>query len=793
MTHHIHRVAVLGAGTMGAAIAALAANAGLSVDLLDIAPPGAKGKERNSIVKAGFERMLKAKPAALMESSLAEHIRLGNFEDDFERLKEAGWILEAILEKLEPKQELMARIEQIAHPDAIISSNTSGIPLSRITEGRSEPFKRRFLGTHFFNPPRYLKLLEIIPTADTDPEVTEDMRTFGERVLGKGVVIAKGTPNFIANRLGSYSGQQAIRYALEHGYGIEEVDALTGPLIGRPNTATFRLMDQVGLDIPIGVAQNLYPLIPEDPFREELLVPVPLQRMLQAGLLGLKTGSGFYKRTQRDGKTVFDVIDLETLEYQPAQNPQFPIIKAAQMQGDLGARLRFLISRADEDRDACYIRDTRLPSLAYAAWHAPEIAYSLVDVDHAMEWGYGQEAGPFRTWDLLGVAETVEQMGRLRITLPSWVQEMLSKGNTSFYKKENGQELVYHPPTGTYEAVRIDPERLSLVALREAGKEIARNDSASLLDLGDGVLCFEIHSKASAIDAGVVEMGRQALEALEHDRWIGLVIGNESHNFCVGANLQEVGAAALQGQWEPLAQRVQAFQTLVMGLRFSHKPVITAPHGHTLGGGAEFALHADRVVAAAETFMGLVETGVGLIPAGGGTKELNRRLISKVMALSPDTPPLPLAQKAFETIGQAKASTSALEARSLGFLTDEDLIVMNPDHLLATARREVLAMAPDYRPPQGGKDIYACGRMLLAALEIAVRQLQWAGFATEYDGVVSGQLARVLCGGELSSPQWVSEEYLLKLESQAFLSLLHNQQTLDRIQAMLSTGKPLRN
>src|SRR5256712_5517717 len=357
MTHYIHRVAVLGAGTMGAAVAAHAQNAGLAVDLLDIAPPGAKGKERNSIVKAGFERMLKAKPAALMEPSLAEHIRLGNFEDDFERLKEADWILEAILEKLEPKQELMARIEQIAHPDAIISSNTSGIPLSRITEGRSEPFKRRFLGTHFFNPPRYLKLLEIIPTADTDPEVVEDMRTFGERVLGKGVVIAKGTPNFIANRIGSYSTQQAIRYALKNGYGIEEVDALAGPLIGRPNTATFRLMDQVGLDIPIGVAQNLYPLIPEDPFREELLVPVPLQRMLQAGLLGLKTGSGFYKRTQRDGKTVFDVIDLETLEYQPAQNPQLPIIKAAQMQGDLGARLRFLISRSDEHRDARSIRE----------------------------------------------------------------------------------------------------------------------------------------------------------------------------------------------------------------------------------------------------------------------------------------------------------------------------------------------------------------------------------------------------------------------------------------------------
>src|SRR3989449_2925199 len=448
MTHSIHRVAVLGAGTMGAAVAAHAANAGLSVDLLDIVPPGAKGKERNSIVKAGFERMLKAKPAALMEPSLAEHIRLGNFEDDFERLKEADWILEVIIEKLEPKQELMARIEQVAHPDAIISSNTSGIPLSRVAEGRSESFKHRFLGTHFFNPPRYLKLLEIIPTAGTDPEVLEALRAFGERVLGKGVVIAKDTPNFIANRIGSYSGQQAIRYALKNGYGIEEVDALTGPLIGRPNTATFRLMDQVGLDIPLGVAQNLYNLIPDDQFREELVSPEPLLRMAKAGLLGLKTGSGFYERTQRDGQTVFDVIDLETLEYRPAQQPELPIVRAAEAQGDLGARLRFLISKADEDRDARYIRDTLLPSLMYAAWRAPEIAYSLVDIDHALEWGFGQEAGPFRTWDMLGVRQTVELMEQLGLTLPPWVHEMLNKGNTSFYRSSpidrgrDGQELV---------------------------------------------------------------------------------------------------------------------------------------------------------------------------------------------------------------------------------------------------------------------------------------------------------------------------------------------------------------
>ncbi|TMC33423.1 MAG: 3-hydroxyacyl-CoA dehydrogenase family protein, partial [Chloroflexi bacterium] len=389
MPYPIQRVAVLGAGTMGAAIAAHAANAGLKVDLLDIVPPGAQGKERNSIVKAGFERMLKAKPPALMEQSLAENIRLGNFEDDFERLKEADWIMEAIIERLEPKQELMARIERVAKEKAIISTNTSGIPIAKIVEGRSEAFKRRFLGTHFFNPPRYLKLLEIIPTTDTDPEVVEYMRTFGERVLGKGVVIAKDTPNFIGNRVGSYSGMQAMNYALNNGYGIEEIDAITGPLIGRPNTATFRLADQVGLDIMVGVAQNLYELIPEDQFREELLPHEVLLRMVKANLLGNKTGSGFYKRVQRAGKTVFDVLDLETFEYRPAQNPKLPIVQTAQKQGDLGARLRFLVSKADEDRDARYIRDTLMHSLMYAAWRAAEIAHSLLDIDHAMEWGFG--------------------------------------------------------------------------------------------------------------------------------------------------------------------------------------------------------------------------------------------------------------------------------------------------------------------------------------------------------------------------------------------------------------------
>jgi 3-hydroxyacyl-CoA dehydrogenase len=778
---------------MGAAIAAHAANAGLTVDLLDIVPPGATGKDRNQVVQAGFERMLQARPPALMDASLAEHIRLGNFEDDFACLAEADWILEAIIERLEPKQELMARIEQIAKAEAIIASNTSGIPLAQVAAGRSAAFRRRFLGMHFFNPPRYLKLLEIIPTADTAPDVLESMRAFGEQVLGKGVVIAKDTPNFIGNRIGSYSGMQALRYALSNGYGIEEVDALTGPLIGRPNTATFRLGDQVGLDIQAGIAQNLYGLIPDDPFREELLRPEPLQRMVTAGLLGLKTGSGFYKRTRRDGKTVFDVIDLQTLEYRPAHDSRLPIVEEAQAQGNLGARLRFLIARADESRAARYIRDTLLPTLMYAAWCAPEIANSLVDIDHAMEWGYEHQAGPFRTWDMLGLRETAALMERLGLRLPAWVREMLANGHESFYRQQGGQEQIYSPTAKTYEPVRTDPALLSFDAIRAAGGEIARNDSASLLDLGDGVLCLEIHSRANAIDAGVLEMGERALREMEQDRWAGLVIGNAAQNFCVGANLIDLGAAVQQGQWEALDQRVERFQRLVMGFRLSGKPVVAAVHGQTLGGGAELALHADRIVAAAETSMGLVEVGVGLIPAGGGTKELVRRLISQPLARSSDVPALPFAQKAFETIGQARVSGSAIEARKLGFLSETDSIVMNPDHVVMTARHVVRELATGYRPLAPDKTVYAAGKTTLAALRIGIRQLQWGGYATEYDGVVAGHLARVLCGGEISAPQWVDEAYILKLEREAFLALLRNQQTQERIQAMLTNGKPLRN
>ncbi len=792
MTHRIRRVAVLGAGTMGALIAAHCANAGLEVDLLDIAPdePDA-GK--NDIVQAGFNSMKSARPAALMSEAVAGRISLGNFDDDFDRVAEADWVLEAIVEKLEPKRGLMQRVEGLAKEDAIISSNTSGIPLHLLAEGRSQGFKQRFLGTHFFNPPRYLKLLEIIPTEETDPEVVGFMRDFGERVLGKGGVIAKDTPNFVGNRLGSFTGMQSVSYALENGYGVEEVDAITGPLIGHPKTATFRLNDQVGLDIAVGVAENLYEAAPNDESREEFKPHPKLKEMLDRNLLGNKSGAGFYKRDKRGGKTVFDVLDLETFEHRPPENPEITVAKEAQKQGSLGARLRFLVEKAGEDRHARYIRDTLLPYLAYASRRVPEISDSLEDVDHAMEWGFVHQTGPFRTWDLLGVRETVERMETMDIEVAPWVKEMLDGGHESFYNKRGSRELVYSPVEKGYEPVREDPMVISLDRLREEGKEIARNDSASLLDLGDGFLCLEFHSRGNSIDAAVVELGYRALEALERDDVVGLVIGNEGRNFCVGANLFEVARRVEQGAIGEISKSVDDLQNLLMGFRFAPKPVVAAPRGQTLGGGLEVCLHADRVVAAGETYMGLVEAGVGLIPAGGGTKELARRLVSRPLRITPDVPPLPFVQKAFETIAMARTSSSALEAKEMGFLEEDDRVVMNADHLLSAARREVHDLADGYVPPERGKNVYAAGKTARAALEVAIKTVQWGRYASLYDGVIASHVARALTGGDISLPQWVSEDYLLGLEKEAFLDLLNNEKTHERIGHMLETGKPLRN
>ncbi len=807
MSETIQRVVVLGAGTMGAAIAGHCANAGLRVTLLDIAPDSLTPDEekkgltlesravRDRIVRAGFERMAKARPASLFSATVAERIALGNFVDDFAKVGEADWIIEVVIEQLAAKQALMARIEETRRPGSIVTSNTSGIPLHQIAAGRSEELRRHFLGTHFFNPPRYMKLLEIIPTADTDPAIVAQVRQVTEQMLGKGTVLCKDTPNFIANRIGTYSGMTGMRYALDNGFSIEEVDALTGPLIGRPKTASFRLADLAGVDIMVDVAENLYGLVPDDESRDEYRVPEPVKRMVAAGLRGNKTGAGFYKRIDGPGGTrEFHVIDLDTLDYHPPQEPDIPLVKEAGAIRDLGERLRFIMEGADTgDRHAQLIEATIVPTLAYTARRVPEISDTITGVDDAMRWGFAQERGPFETWDLLGVAETVARMERRGIVVAPWVTEMLATGHPTFYRRENGQAEAYSPITRRYEPIPRDPHAIDLAALKAAGKEIAGSKGASLIDLGDGVLCFEVHTKANAVSQDAMQLLDRALTLLaDDDAWRAMVIGNQGEYFSAGVDLREIGGIA-QANPSALAGLLESGHHLLQRLRFSPKPVVAAPFGNTFGLGVELAFAGAGICAEGETYMGLVEAGVGLIPGGGGCKELVRRIVSLEMKVA-GVNPLPFLSRILETIGQAKVSTSAIEARELGYLSKTDRIVLGRDRLLTEAKRMALDLADaGYQPPLPGKQCYAAGQGALAALLIGIYQYRAGGFVSVHDAAVLREIATVICGGNLSAPQWVDEEYFLRLEREAFLRLLQNHKTQERIAHTLQTGKPLRN
>lgn len=805
----ISRVVVLGAGTMGAGIAAHCANVGLQVSLLDIAPDTLTPEEeqrgltldnpavRNRIVKAGYDRMSQSRPASLANAAAGKLIRIGNFTDNFAWVGEAEWIIEVIVERLGPKQALMARIEETRKPGSIVSSNTSGIPLHEIAEGRDADFKRHFLGTHFFNPPRYLKLLEVIPLPETAPEVVRQMKAFGEKVLGKGVVICKDTPNFIANRFGSFDGMFGARWALDNGYTIEETDALTGPLIGRPNTATFRLADLAGIDIMAGVADNLYAAAPHDESREEFKTPPLVQRLVAEGRLGNKSGQGFYKRVNGPQGREFHVLDTNSpdLVYRPARKVEEPIIAAAQRIADLGERLRFIVAQADAgDRGAKLIEMLTVPALAYAARRVPEMSDDIVAIDDAIRWGFARQLGPFETWDALGVRPTVERMERLGATVPTWVYTMLAVGNERFYQEKGGRRYAYHPGTQTYEPIDRGPDQLDLAALKAAGKELVGTRTASLIDLGAGVLCLEVHSKANAIGSEAMGLLTRALDLLDtDDAWRALVIGNQGQFFSAGVDLKEIGSLALGGDPQALLNYLRAGHELLQRVRFAPKPIVVAPFGQTLGLGVELSLAASGICAESETYMGLVEVGVGLIPGGGGCKELIRRIVSPA-ARVPGANPLPALRQVFETIGQAKVSTSAAEARDLGFLAPSDRIVFGKDRLIAEARRFALDLADaGYHPPAHEQSCYATGIGGKATLMLGVHQFKVGGYISAYDAEIAGLLATVLCGGELSQPQWVAEEYILALERQTFMRLLGNEQTQARMMHMLQTGKPLRN
>lgn len=808
MTHSISKVAVIGAGTMGGGIAAHCANAGLSVVLLDMAPTELTPQEqakgltleskavRNRVVNIGMDRIKKSRPAALFTPETAERITLGNLADDLDLIADADWIVEVIVEQLEPKRDLMNRIEGVRKPGSIVSSNTSGIPIAAIAEGRSDEFRQHFLGTHFFNPPRYLYLLEVIPTPETLPEVMETIRTFADVTLGKGVVLAKDRPNFIGNRIFTYAGQVMMTEALKRGFSVEEVDNLTGPLIGNPSTATFRLVDLVGLDVMLHVTRNLYDGVPDDEEREMFRIPEPLNEMQKRGWLGNKSGVGFYKAQKSAGGKEFWPLNLQTMEHEAPTKVRFDLVGKARKIEDLRERRRFLMDNAAGDKAGEFLRDTTLRILAYTARRIPEISDSVADVDRAMRWGFSQQLGPFETWDALGVRKAADAMREQDIAVAPWVEQMLDKGVESFYEQDsNGRTVgVYAPDVGQYVALEQPEGVIMLNDLRAEGKELARNESASLIDLGDGVLCLEFHSKMNALDPLIAEMAMRGLKMLERDEWVGMVVGNQGDNFCVGANLALVAMTVTAGQADQLRQAIKGTQDVVQALRLSRKPVVTAPFGRVLGGGAEVAMAGARRVIASETYMGQVELGVGLIPGAGGCKEFLRRVVSPPMHTK-HADALPFLQKAFETIALAKVSESAEQARELGFLDEDDRVVMNRDRLIGEAKKEVLAMvAAGYTPPPaGGEPIYAIGKRGLAAIGSSLHQMRVGGYISEYDEKLAKVLGWVLSGGDFSVPQWVTEQYILDLEVEEFMKLLKEPKTMERIMGMLQSGKPVRN
>ena len=803
MKYKFHRAVVIGSGTMGAAVAAHLANAGVPVTLLDIVPnkllPDEEQKGltlkdeviKNRIVQQGLDRAVKSRPASFFTSDLPSLVSVGNLEDDLEVIKEADWIIEAIIENLKIKRDLMTRIDALRPPNSIVSTNTSGIPVTSIAEGLSEGFRTHFLGTHFFNPPRYLKLLEVIPTKDTLPEVVDAISEFGEYRLGKGIVHCKDTPNFIANRLGFGGGAFALDYILENGYTVDEVDAITGPSMGRPKTATFRLIDLVGIDVWDHVGSNLAPAIPDDKPALKYLnserVNHVIHTMVEKGWLGNKVKQGFYKEVRSpEGIREFWSLNLKTLEYEAPVKVRFESLGKIKDVEDLGEKLKILL--ASDDRAAQLVKAITYQGLAYASERIPEVADTPKPLDDAMKWGFGHDAGPFEVWDMLGVEDTILTMTTSGFPPAKWVEKMVKNGNRTFYQYEAGNKIgVFNPVLGIYEPIKRLP---SLILLKEQ-KVINKNQSATLYDLGDGVACVEFHTKMNALDEDIFNLILEGQNLALND-FEGLVIGNEADNFSAGANLMMVLMAAQMGAWDQLDAVVKKLQDMNMRSRYSPKPVVVAPAGMALGGGAEITMYGSRVVAAAELYIGMVEFGAGVIPAGGGTKEMLRRVVNPPMR-TPGAEVLPFLQRVFEQIGLAKVATSAEEGRQMGILGVADRIVMNRSLLISEAKKEVLNMvATGYHSPAPEK-IYAAGRDALGALRVAIHMMKEGKYITEYESKMAVKLAYVMTGGELSRPAWVDEQYILDLEREVFISLCGEEKTRQRMMSLLQTGKPLRN
>ncbi len=795
MKFEIKNAVVIGSGTMGGGIAALLAGVGIETLLLDIPPPdsnpGDGPARRNAIVNRNLKALGRMRPPQLYSPDDLKRIRVGNIDDDLGQVAAADWVIEAVVENLEIKRALMARLVDVVKDDAIVSSNTSGIPIHQIAADLPATFTRRFLGTHFFNPPRYLRLLEIIPHAGADDAVADFMLRFGADKLGKGTVLCKDTPNFIGNRFMSLSGMQATNYALDHGYTVEEVDSLTGPLIGRPKTATFNLNDLVGFDIAVGVARNLYDAIPDDPAREILTHERNAElsdALLERGWLGRKTGRGFYHMRRDGGKKELWALNLETLEYEPPSKPRFDSVGKYRKVEPLGERIRLLINA--EDRAGQYLYHLHAFLLAYASNRVPEITDSIVNIDNAQKWGFAHQMGPFEIWDAIGVAETVDRFESDGYPVADWVKDMLASGAATFYQTDDAGKVIgyYSPQCGAYLPLDKDPREITLADLRASGAEISSNGDGAIYDMGDGALLWEFTTKHNSITPGLIASGWKALELLNESEFKALVVGNDGERFSIGANLDP---AALMAGVDGIEKVLTSLQDLTQALRYAPKPVVIAAHNMALGGGAELVMSGTAVVAHVELYMGLVEVGVGLVPAGGGCKELVRRLVNPLAQAGSDDVLAGL-QKAFENIATAKVSGSAKAAMSMGLLAATDKIVMNRAYLLGEAKALALALSETYQP-RDPEPVFAAGRDANAALMVGIAGYVEAGYASDHDALIARKLAHVLTGAGLSEPGWVDQRYLLNLEREAFLSLIMETKTQERIMHMLQTNKPLRN
>jgi len=787
-THPPFRTAaVLGAGTMGAQIAAHLANAGLEVHLLDIAPDD--GEDRNEIVREGFEQARDASPDPFFTDDVADRVYLGNFEDDFERVGTVDWVVEAVLERMDVKRDVHARIEEHVQDDTIVSTNTSGLPIHEIAQERSEDFRRRFLGTHFFNPPRYMKLLELVPTGDTAPSVLERVAQFGRLHLGKSVVVANDTPYFIGNRIGVFAQLQALRYYTDGDYSIEEIDTLTGRLVGHPKSATFRTADLVGLDVLSDVANNLHEKVEDDERREAFRVPDVMARLVDEGRLGEKTKAGFYKKVDGEIKS----LDPETFEYTSAEEEHLGDLDAIENAGGLADRLQALYE--DEGRAGTFFRETTLELLAYSARRIGEITDNPADVDRAIRWGFNWEKGPFELWDALGFETALDGMDEHDLKVPSWVETMHEDGHTQFYRDGDGEREVYVPSEETYVPDPRPSDELRLAAVKQdASTELWSNDDAALVDVGDGVALYEFRSKANTLGRNVMMGLRECIDRVERDPDLrGLVIGNDGKNFSVGANLGEMAMAASQGAFDVIDQYIDEFQDTVQQVRYATKPVVAAPHQRTLGGACEISMACPNPVAAAETYIGLVELGVGLIPAGTGTMQLAAKAAEEAPGDHHSTIQAHL-RPYFETVAMAEVAEGAAEGIEMGFLPETTRIVMHADRRLYAAKQTVLRLSEEgYRPPPVRNAITVLGKKTLSTFKVALMQYREGGYISEYDEHLATKLATVMCGGELSAPQTVHEDYLLELERETFLSLLGEEKTQERVNHMLQHNKPLRN